>query len=113
MSYPRCIVQTTDGTQLAEVPLGRQETAYDALSRSLWPLRSTCGGSTICGRCRVTLVDAERPPPPALEDERLLLGADASPEVRLGCRLRLPPGGSWLRLSTPYWSQPPDTDRGS
>lgn len=106
MFYPRCILQTTQGEALAVVPLSPQETVYAALQRSRWPLRSTCGGSTICGRCRVTLLDADLPPPPALEDERLLLGAEAPARVRLGCRLRLPPGGAWLRLSTPYWPSP-------
>lgn len=102
MAHSRATLHTLDGEPFAEVALTPWESVYDSLSRSAYPLRSTCHGSTICGLCRVTLLDPPDTLPPVLPDEAELLGEGAGPNERLACRLRVA-RGQHLKLSTAYW----------
>lgn len=91
-----------------KVPVGHRETLYEALERLGLPIRTSCRGSTICGQCWVYVEDEVEELPSAAPDERALLDrfAEASPQVRLACRLRLPKERSSIVVSTTYWGAP-------
>lgn len=74
--------------------------AWESLDRAGVHLRTTCRGSTICGLCRVEVVEGADLLPPVLPDEAALLGPDrdATPPVRLACRIRMPAGMERLVL---------------
>jgi len=107
MAYTRCTLQTAAGERIADAPLARGETVYDAVTRrGTVALRSTCRGSTICGLCRVTVEEGAEALAPVMADERQILGAGTAENVRLACRITLPAGLQRLVVSTPYWTKP-------
>lgn len=92
------LVHPETGEVWARVYPGPGETVLHAALRAGVPMRTRCRGSTICGLCRVEVREGGADLPPAAPDERDLLPG-AGPEVRLACRVELPPGVGRLVLA--------------
>ena len=82
------------GQVLARVAASPFVSAYESFEKAGLQLPSTCRGSTICGLCRVIVLEGGDQLPAVLADEAELLGddGDAMPPVRLACRIKLPRG---------------------
>lgn len=110
MDLPRYVlVDRATKATFREVPAVSSENLYETLARNGLPIRTSCRGSTICGRCWVVLEDEDLSElPPAAPDERMLLDRHAAgePRARLACRLELPKGRKTLTVSTDYWRAP-------
>lgn len=85
------------------VPLGRSaeaktdETILDAARRAGAPLGNSCGGTGICGRCRVSMIDgADNVSPPTALEQRARLGANE----RLACQAVV---NGPCSVTTTYW----------
>ncbi len=61
------------------------------------PLQSSCGGKGRCGKCKVIVIEAEKPLPLLSEREREILGPLIHKGYRLACET-VPIGGAKLRV---------------
>ena len=104
MKSPHYVVHDARSGQVyAQVPASPWLSAYESLERAGVQLPTTCRGSTICGLCRVEVLEGAQALPAPLADELQLLGGPdpALAPVRLACRLRLPDGLERLVLRAP------------
>jgi len=102
------LVDRRTGETYREVPAVSIENLYETLARNGVPIRTSCRGSTICGRCWVEVAEADLARlPEAAPDERLLLDrhAPGEPRARLACRLELPRGTKTITVATDYWPE--------
>lgn len=93
------LIAHDDGEALATAPAVRGRSVYSAFDRAGQRLPTTCGGSSICGMCRVRVVSGRVEPPQVAPDEAALLERVAPGEgLRLACRIRMADGESEVVL---------------
>lgn len=91
------LLDADSGARLGQAAAVPGLSAWECLDRAGLRLRTTCRGSTICGLCRVEVMEGGEALPPVQPDEAMLLG-EAPGAWRLACRIRLPPGQARLVL---------------
>lgn len=72
-----------------QVAAGLQETVMSVAVREDIPVRSDCGGSGTCGKCRVVPDPAENVSAPTEAERKMLSSRQLSENVRLACQARV------------------------
>lgn len=108
MDLPRWVLidrQTQE--KFRQVHATSSENLYETLVRNGVEIKTSCRGSTICGRCwvQVSPEDAEALAP-IQADEQLLLERHAAgvDNARLACRITFPKPNKAVTVATDYWS---------